>query len=176
MCGSSVQRSQQPIAHKITILPLSCAGQLKICLSSTDERVERTWHISHLTTILDVRQVLSDESCVGNLKHLHFITVWTSDEQEVTRELRRRREISHFTTVLASDQREVTKSRLGDVQNSHFTIGFSVGVQSYVAAHSYQRLLSSSCQQLFLPAILIASLWSEVGRQLLSHHVAVVRS
>ena len=54
------------------------------------------------------------------------------------------------------------------ILTSHFSAAL-------LSSHSHQPLLSGSSQQPFSPASLITSLWSGVGGQLLSHHVAVVR-
>ena len=142
------------------------------------------------------------EGCVGNLKSLHVTTVLDVRRARSDERVARRRANSHFTTVLGvrrarSDERVVSRRcqpNPPDVKrrkkkkeifqevliHSHSQQLFSAAIRS---SHSQQPLLSSSSQQPFSPAILrvwwsailITSLWSGVGGQLLSHHVAVVR-
>ena len=144
----------------------------------------------HVTTVLDVRRARSDERVARRRANSHFTTVLgvrraRSDERVVSRRCqpnppdvkRRKKKKEIFQEVLI---------------HSHSQQLFSAAIRS---SHSQQPLLSSSSQQPFSPAILsgqpfssrrcgqglvvsyclIMLLWSGVGGQLLSHHVAVVR-
>ena len=122
-------------------------------------------HNSHFTTVLDVRRGRSDERVATAKCKLRISPqFWRSDQQEVTRGLRRRRQNSHFTTVLdvrraRSDERAV--SRLGQpnlpcvkkrkkFQRSLDPQPFSADLLSRSSQHSHSQQIFSADLQILL--------------------------
>ena len=116
-------------------------------------------HNSHFTTVLDVRRGRSDERVATAKCKLRISPqFWRSDQQEVTRGLRRRRQNLHFTTVLdvrraRSDERAV--SRLGQpnlpcvkkrkkFQRSLDPQPFSADLLSRSSQHSHSQQIFSA--------------------------------
>ena len=147
-----------------------------------------TQRILHFTTVLGVRRARSDERVATPTWKFAFHHSFGRPTSTKWREgCEGHVQNSQFTTVLdvqraRSDEpnppgvkrrkKFLKKSWSTAILSSHSQQLFSAAIRS---SHSHQPLLSSSPQQLFSPAILITSLWSGVGGQLLSHHVAVVR-